>query len=82
MASRLSLDVGYLFVAFQCLPLNDCSIISCDSDVLARGSESTSFYSTVLNQSPFLLFMVVLMKDKALLDDAQNIAFTQNTFTQ
>ena len=37
-ASPLSLDVGYLFGEFQCLPVNDCSAVSCDSSALARGS--------------------------------------------
>ena len=37
---------------FQCLPVNDCSAVNCDSSVLERGSESMSFYSTILNQSP------------------------------
>ena len=36
------------FGEFQCLPVNDCPAASCDSGVLARGSESTSFYSTIL----------------------------------
>ena len=36
---------------FQCLPVDDCSAVSCDSGALARGSERTSFYSTILNQS-------------------------------
>ena len=52
MASPLSLDVEYHFGVFQCLPVDDCSAVSCDSGVLARGSESTSFYSAILNQSP------------------------------
>ena len=38
MASPLSLDVGYIFGEFQCLPVNDCSAVSCDSDALTRGS--------------------------------------------
>ena len=50
MASPLSLDVGYLFGEFQCLPVDDCPVASCDSGVLARGSESTSFYSAILVQ--------------------------------
>ena len=37
---------------FQCLPVDDYSAISCDSGALARGSERTSFYSSILNQSP------------------------------
>ena len=41
-----------IFGEFQCLPVNDCSAISCDFDALARGSECTSFYSAILNQTP------------------------------
>ena len=52
MASPLSLDVGCLFGEFQCLPVDDCSAVSCDSGVLSRGSESISFYSAILNESP------------------------------
>ena len=48
MASPLSLDMEYLFGEFQCLPVDDCPSASCDSGVLARGSESTSFYSAML----------------------------------
>ena len=44
---------GIFFGEFQCLPVDDCSTISCDSGVLARGSECTSFYSAILNQSPW-----------------------------
>ena len=36
------------FGEFQCLPVDDYPAASCDSGVLARGNESTSFYSTVL----------------------------------
>ena len=36
------------FGEFQCLPVDDCPAASCDSGVLTRGSESTSFYSTIL----------------------------------
>ena len=43
---------GILFGEFQCLPVDDCPAASCDSGVLARGSESTSFYSAVLVQGP------------------------------
>ena len=43
---------GIFFGEFQCLPVNDCSAVSCDSSALARGNERTSFYSAVLNQSP------------------------------
>ena len=42
---------GILFGEFQCLPVDDCSAISCDSGALARASEHTSFYSAILNQS-------------------------------
>ena len=43
---------GIFFGEFQCLPVDDCSAVSCDSGALTRGSESTSFYSVILNQSP------------------------------
>ena len=59
MASPLSLDVGYFFGAFQCLPIDDCLATSCDSGVLARGSESTSFYSAIL--VPLLMPVVVVV---------------------
>ena len=42
---------GMFFGEFRCLPVNDCSAVTCDSSVLARGSESLSFYSAILNQS-------------------------------
>ena len=42
---------GIFFGEFQCLPVDDCSAVSCDSSVLKRGSESMSFYSAILNQS-------------------------------
>ena len=42
---------GIFFGEFQCLPVDDCSAVSCDFDVLERGSESASFYSAILNQS-------------------------------
>ena len=41
---------GIFFGEFQCPPVNDCPAASCDSGVLARGSESTSFYSAILVQ--------------------------------
>ena len=49
-ASPLSLDVGYLFCW---VPVSSCRWLfsSCDSGALARGSECTSFYSAILNQS-------------------------------
>ena len=39
---------GTFFGEFQCLPVDDCPTASCDSGVLAKGSESTSFYSAIL----------------------------------
>ena len=36
---------------FQCLPVDDCSAVSCDSGALAGGNECTSFYSAILNKS-------------------------------
>ena len=41
---------GIFFGEFQCLPVDDCPAASCDSGVLIRGSESTSFYSAILVQ--------------------------------
>ena len=50
---------GIIFGEFQCLPVNDCSAVSCDSGVLTRGSERTSFYSAMLNQSQcFLIYFL------------------------
>ena len=40
---------GIFFGEFQCLPVDDCSVVSCDSGALARGSEFMSFCSAVLN---------------------------------
>ena len=37
---------GIFFGEFQCLPVDDCSSVSCDSSDLSRGSERTSLYST------------------------------------
>ena len=42
---------GICFGEFQCLLVDDYSVISCDSGALTRGSELTSFYSAILNQS-------------------------------
>ena len=39
---------GIFLGEFQCLPVDDCPAASCDSGVLARGSESTFFYSAIL----------------------------------
>ena len=38
---------GIFFGEFQCLPVNNCSAVSCHSGVLTRGSESTSFYCSI-----------------------------------
>ena len=46
---------------FQCLPVNDCSAVSCDSGALVRGSESTSFYSAILNQLSDLIFSLTIL---------------------
>ena len=40
------------FGEFQYLPVDDCPAASCDSGVLASGSESTSFYSAILVPIP------------------------------
>ena len=50
---------GIFFGEFQCLPVSDYSAVICDSSVLKRGSESMSFYSSILNKSPqaFLLIL-------------------------
>ena len=58
VASPLSLDVGHLFGEFQCLLVDDCSAVSCDSGALARGSERTSFYSAILNPRWILLYIL------------------------
>ena len=39
---------GIFFGEFLCLPVDDCPAVSCDSGVLTRGSEHTSFYSAIL----------------------------------
>ena len=44
---------------FQCLPVDDCPAASCDSGVLARGSESTSFYSAILVPLPWCLLCII-----------------------
>ena len=55
---------GTFFAEFQCFPVIDCSAVSCDSSALARGSERTSFYSTILIQSSLegllLIFSYIL----------------------
>ena len=47
---------GIFFGEFQCLLVDDCPAASCDSGVLARGSESTSFYSATLVLSRYLYY--------------------------
>ena len=73
---------GIFFGEFQCLPVNDCPAASCDYSVLARGSESTSFYSAILVPSlpccfDYYLFLCTLLsqiwQDSAI---GLNIAFT------
>ena len=44
---------GIVFGEFQCLHVDDCPAASCDSGVLTRGSESTSFYSAILDPPYF-----------------------------
>ena len=51
---------GIFFGEFQCLPVNDCSAVSCYSHALTRGSEITSFYSAILNQYLSRIFKIVL----------------------
>ena len=46
---------GIFFGEFQCLPVDDCSAVSCDPGDFARGSERMSFYSAILNQSLLLI---------------------------
>ena len=55
--------LGIFFGEFQCLPVDDCSAVSCDFSVLARGSESMSFYSIILNQ-----FCWLIINSKEILD--------------
>ena len=48
---------GIFFGEFQCLPVDDCSAVSCDSGALARGSECMSFYSPILKKFPSPKFL-------------------------
>ena len=52
---------GILLGEVQGLPVNDCPAASCDSGALARGSESTSFYSTILVNPLIILKLKFLM---------------------
>ena len=56
---------GIFFGKFLCLPVNDCSAVSCDSSALTRGSESTSFYSTILNQSLSIRILYIPQLDQS-----------------
>ena len=47
---------GIFLGEFQCLPIDDCPAASCNSGVVTRGSESTSFYSAILVQPPEVYF--------------------------
>ena len=47
---------GIFFGEFQCLPVDDCLAVSCDSHALARGGKCTSSYSAILNQSQRHIF--------------------------
>ena len=46
--------LGIIFGDFQCLPVDDCSAVSCDTGALARGSEGMSFFSTVFPISSYI----------------------------
>ena len=46
---------GTLSRELRCPPVDDCPAASRDSGILTRGSESTSFYSTILVPSENLL---------------------------
>ena len=48
---------GVFLGEFHCLPVDDCSAASCDSGSFARGTECTSFYSAILNQSLVTLLL-------------------------
>ena len=50
------------FGEFQCLPVTDCPAASRDSGVLARGSESTSFYSAILFPLPVTFWIMVFSR--------------------
>ena len=44
------------FGEFQCLPVDTCPAASCDTVVLTRGSESTSFYTAIFSLLIFFFF--------------------------
>ena len=53
---------GIFFGELQCLPVDDCSAVSCDFGAVTRGSERMSFYSAILVNALFvdILLMVIL----------------------
>ena len=51
---------GIFFREFQCLPVIDCPAACCDSGVLTRGSESTSFYFPIL--VPILFKVLTILR--------------------
>ena len=53
---------GVFYGEFQCLPVDDCPAASCDSGVLARGGESTSFYSAILVPLSLLIILQWILK--------------------
>ena len=50
---------GITFGGFQCHSVNSCWAASCDFRFLAGEGEHTSFYSTNLNQFPFVDFLMM-----------------------
>ena len=67
---------GIFFGEFQCLPVNDCSAVSCDSGALGRGSGRTSFYSAILNPfSSFYNFKSYLFLKKRIFINAGDIFY-------
>ena len=47
----------FLFVGFQCPPVDGCSTASCNFCVLG-GEECVSFYYAILNRKPYTCFKV------------------------
>ena len=66
---------GIFFGEFQCLPFDHCSAVSCDFSALTRRSERTSFYSTILNQSPLPYLLCLL---SPILISNKRMAFLQS----
>ena len=58
---------GVSFLLFQCLPVDDCSAVSCDVGALARGSEHKSFSSAILNESLLLLSKMIYPRNQYVL---------------